>query len=98
LDDLLIAARAMAPILADAEVLERWAGLRPKAVDRDPMVGAHPDHPSLIALTGGFKVSFGLAHRLAEAAVREAADMACCFKLPQTFTLASHIAVVSRKT
>lgn len=98
LDDLLIAARAMAPILADAEVLERWAGLRPKAVDRDPMVGAHPDHLSLIALTGGFKVSFGLAHRLAEAAVREAADMACCFKLPQTFTLASHIAVVSRKT
>ena len=98
LDDLLVAARAMAPILAGAEVVERWAGLRPKAVDRDPMVGAHPDHPSLIALTGGFKVSFGLAHRLAEAAVREAADTACCFKLPQTFTLASHIAVVSRKT
>lgn len=98
LDDLLIAARTMAPVMADAEVVERWAGLRPKAVDRDPMVGAHPDHPSLIALTGGFKVSFGLAHRLAEAAVREAVGMPCGFKLPQTFTLASHIAVVSHKT
>jgi glycine oxidase len=87
----------MAPALAGAEVIERWAGLRPKAVDRDPMVGAHPDHPSLIALTGGFKVSFGLAHRLAEAAVRETVDMPSCFKLPQTFTLASHIAVVSHK-
>ncbi|MGG6896536.1 NAD(P)/FAD-dependent oxidoreductase [Rhizobium sp. BR 315] len=98
LDDLLAAARAMAPVLAGAEVVERWAGLRPKAVDRDPMVGAHPDHPSLIALTGGFKVSFGLAHRLAEAAVCEAANMPGCFKLPQSFTLASHITVVSHKT
>ena len=98
LDDLLAAARTMAPALVGADVIERWAGLRPKAVDRDPMVGAHPDHPSLIALTGGFKVSFGLAHRLAEAAVREAGGMPCCFKLPQTFTLASHITVVSHKT
>lgn len=98
LDDLLAAARTMAPALAEAEVIERWAGLRPKAVDRDPMVGPHPDHPSLIALTGGFKVSFGLAHRLAEAAVRGAVDMPSRFKLPQTFTLASHILVVSHKT
>ncbi|TIX88413.1 FAD-binding oxidoreductase [Rhizobium sp. P44RR-XXIV] len=97
LDDLLAAARSMAPALLGAEVVERWAGLRPKAIDRDPMVGAHPVHPSLIALTGGFKVSFGLAHRLAEAAVCEAVDMPSCFKLPQTFTLASHIAVVSHK-
>ncbi len=98
LDDLLAAARIMAPVLSGVEVMERWAGLRPKAVDRDPMVGAHPDHPSLIALTGGFKVSFGLAHRLAEAAVREAADIPCCFKLPLSFTLASHISVISHKT
>lgn len=98
LDDLLFAARIMAPALAGAEVIERWAGLRPKAVDRDPMVGSHPAHPSLIALTGGFKVSFGLAHRLAEAAVREAANIPCGFKLPPTFTLASHIAAVSHKT
>ncbi|MGY5775810.1 NAD(P)/FAD-dependent oxidoreductase [Rhizobium sp. LEGMi135b] len=98
LDDLLVGARAMAPVLAGAEVVERWAGLRPKAVDRDPMVGAHPDHPSLIALTGGFKVSFGLAHRLAEAAVREAVGAPACFKLPQSFTLASHISVISHKT
>jgi glycine oxidase len=98
LDDLLVAARAMAPLLAGAEVVERWAGLRPKAVDRDPMVGAHPDHPSLIALTGGFKVSFGLAHRLAEAAVREAMEMPPCFGLPHTFSLESHISVISHKT
>lgn len=98
LDALLAAARAMAPVLADAEVVERWAGLRPKAIDRDPMVGAHPDHPRLIALTGGFKVSFGLAHRLAEAAVLEAAEIPCSFKLPQGFALSNHIVAASHKT
>lgn len=97
LDGLLAAARAMAPVLADAEVVERWAGLRPKAIDRDPMVGAHPEHPRLIALTGGFKVSFGLAHRLAEAAVRAAAGAVCPFELPETFALSSHITVASHK-
>ncbi|WFU07853.1 FAD-binding oxidoreductase [Rhizobium sp. CB3090] len=98
LDDLLTAARMMAPALADAEVVERWAGLRPKAIDRDPMVGAHPDHSRLIALTGGFKVSFGLAHRLAEAAVREAMEIPCSFKLPEGFALSHHIMVASHKT
>jgi glycine oxidase len=98
LDDLLAAARTMAPVLAGAEVVERWAGLRPKAIDRDPMVGAHPDHPRLIALTGGFKVSFGLAHRLAEVAVREAAEIPCSFKLPQGFALSNHIVAASHKT
>ncbi|MEF0938554.1 NAD(P)/FAD-dependent oxidoreductase [Rhizobium sp. BR 362] len=98
LDDLLTAARMMAPPLAGAEVVERWAGLRPKAIDRDPMVGAHPDHPRLIALTGGFKVSFGLAHRLAEAAVREAMEIPCSFKLPESFALSNHIMVASHKT
>ncbi len=41
----------------------------PKAIDRDPMIGPHPDCPRILALTGGFKVSFGLAHHLAESVV-----------------------------
>ncbi|HEV7433450.1 MAG TPA: FAD-dependent oxidoreductase, partial [Pseudorhizobium sp.] len=67
LDDLLERARQLVPALRQAEVVERWAGLRPKAIGRDPMVGLHPEYPNLIALTGGFKVSFGIAHRLADA-------------------------------
>ncbi|ARM89497.1 FAD dependent oxidoreductase protein [Rhizobium sp. CIAT894] len=96
LDALIAAARGIVPILRDAPVVERWAGLRPKAIDRDPMIGRHPDHPSLIALTGGFKVSFGLAHRLAEAAVCIAGDADCGFSLPESFAISSHIAVASR--
>jgi glycine oxidase len=98
LDELIDSARRLVPSLAGAEVVERWAGLRPKAIDRDPMVGVHPDHPSLIALTGGFKVSFGLAHRLAEAAVCEAMRILPLIYLPKSFTLISQIDAASRKT
>ncbi|ARO31212.1 FAD dependent oxidoreductase protein [Rhizobium sp. NXC14] len=96
LDALIAAARAIVPALRSAPVIERWAGLRPKAIDRDPMIGRHPIHPRLIALTGGFKVSFGLAHRLAEAAVCMAGDTDCEFSLPESFAISSHIAVASR--
>jgi len=87
--------RVLVPALSNAAVVERWAGLRPKAIDRDPMVGPHPDHPSVIALTGGFKISFGLAHRLAQAALAPLLGRA--FSIPPGFTLMHHIAVASRK-
>ncbi|OWV93140.1 D-amino-acid oxidase [Rhizobium sp. R72] len=96
LDALLEAAGQLVPALRGAPVLERWAGLRPKAIDRDPMIGIHPDHDGLIALTGGFKVSFGVAHRLAAAAVDLAADRRPRFALPDSFLLANHIRVASR--
>lgn len=96
LDALLDAARALVPSLRDAPVIERWAGLRPKAIDRDPMLGRHPEHERLIALTGGFKVSFGLAHRLAQAAVLIAAGDEVPFALPDSFLLSGHIRVASR--
>lgn len=96
LDVLLAGARELVPVLGDAPVLERWAGLRPKAIDRDPMVGAHPSHQSLLALTGGFKVSFGLAHRLAEWVVAGAAGHTPPFELPESFHFSSHVSVASR--
>ena len=94
LDGLVAAARDLVPALAGAPVVERWAGLRPKAIDRDPMVGPHPDRPGVVALTGGFKVSFGLAHVLAHAAVAAAEGQA--MNLPSSFTLESHLAVAGR--
>lgn len=94
LEKLIARARQMAPVLENAAVIERWAGLRPKAIDRDPMVGSHPDHPDIIALTGGFKISFGMAHSLAKVAlsVIDGQEPA----VPSSFLLASHLAVASR--
>ncbi|APO75648.1 FAD dependent oxidoreductase protein [Rhizobium etli 8C-3] len=96
LDALIEAAREMAPVLGDARVVERWAGLRPKAIDRDPMIGPHPIYPKLIALTGGFKVSFGLAHRLAEAAVHMVEGRSPPCDLPESFAFSSHVMAASR--
>ncbi|MFN3831025.1 MAG: NAD(P)/FAD-dependent oxidoreductase [Allorhizobium sp.] len=95
LDALISGARALAPVLKQAEVVERWAGLRPKAIDRDPMVGPHPDHPHIHALTGGFKVSFGIAHLLADAALDVIDGQA--LPLPHSFTLAHHVSVAARR-
>ncbi|UJW74416.1 NAD(P)/FAD-dependent oxidoreductase [Rhizobium sp. SL42] len=93
LDDLLARACQLAPVLGGAEVIERWAGLRPKAVDRDPMVGIHPEAERVVALTGGFKVSFGLAHVLADAALDAVEGKAMA--LPESFSLAHHLRVAA---
>jgi len=69
LDDVIARARDLLPELRDAPVVERWAGVRPKAIGRDPLVGPLPGHANVIAMTGGFKISFGIAHRLAISAL-----------------------------
>ncbi|OLP59461.1 D-amino-acid oxidase [Xaviernesmea oryzae] len=91
LDALIARAVALAPGLAGAPVIERWAGLRPKAIGREPMVGRHPDLPRLFALTGGFKISFGIAHHMAEAVVGEILGRP--MTLPQPFLLATHMSL-----
>ena len=96
LDDLVASARIAVPALLSAPIVERWAGLRPKAIDRDPMVGRHPDHKNILALTGGFKISFGLAHRLAEVAIGLISGHAVETPMPAGFTLSSHIDVASQ--
>lgn len=95
LDALIADARALVPALGRAAVVERWAGLRPKPAGRDPMVGRHPDHPRLVALAGGFKVSFGIAHRLADAALADILGEP--MDLPDSFRFARHLEAISRK-
>jgi glycine oxidase len=93
LEKLLADACAVVPSLARAPVLERWAGLRPKAVGRDPMVGTIPGHPKLVALTGGFKVSFGLAHFLADAALQSVCGYTPV--IPSGFHLQQHVSIAA---
>lgn len=90
LDSLIARARELSPALAGAEVAERWAGLRPKAAGIDPMVGVHPDFPRLTFLGGGFKVSFGIAHRLAQVAL--GAPGSENVALPPSFDIMAHLA------
>ncbi|MDK1490029.1 FAD-binding oxidoreductase [Sinorhizobium sp. 7-81] len=93
LDALIRRAKALAPALRGAQVIERWAGLRPKATGREPMVGRHPDYDNLFVLTGGFKVSFGMARVLARVVVDEMLGRPT-IDLPESFTCAHHIAAL----
>ena len=60
-------ARAIAalPILADAPVLERWAGIRPRAKTKAPILGEWPGKPGHFVANGGFKIGFGMAPKVA---------------------------------
>ncbi|MCV6597959.1 MAG: FAD-binding oxidoreductase, partial [Mangrovicoccus sp.] len=46
-DGLLAKTRAICPALEGAQVLERWAGVRPRARSRAPMLGPHPLHADM---------------------------------------------------
>ena len=59
-------ARAACPALADAAVLDRWAGLRPRSVTRAPMLGPWPGKDAQFIANGGFKIGFGMAPKVAE--------------------------------
>ncbi len=65
LDALIDTARRLCPALRDAPVMERWAGIRPRARSRAPMLGAHPAHPGAFIANGGFKIGFGMAPMVA---------------------------------
>ena len=65
LDRLIDRARAQVPWLREARVVERWAGLRPRAKSRAPMLGAWPGKGGHFIANGGFKIGFGMAPEVA---------------------------------
>jgi glycine oxidase len=93
LDALIDRARRISPALCDAPVLERWAGLRPRAPRPDPMLGPLPGHPHVLAATGGFKTGFGLAPAVGAAIAAKA--MGETPALPPGFTSAEQIETLS---
>lgn len=67
LDDVVARARAAVPALRDAPEIARWAGLRPRARSRAPMLGPHPLRSGVFIANGGFKIGFGMAPAAGEA-------------------------------
>lgn len=69
LDALMERAAALCPALDGATVIGRWAGIRPRGATPDPIVTPLPDAPDVILCTAGYKISFGIAHKMADQAM-----------------------------
>lgn len=95
LEALLAKAVAAVPCLAGAEVADRWAGVRPRAASRAPVLGAWPGRPGHFVANGGFKIGFGMAPKVAEvmaALVLEGKD-----EVPSEFRLETLIQTVTAR-
>lgn len=66
IDALIARARAVCPQLRDAPVIDRWAGARPRARTRAPILGPWPGRPGHYVANGGFKIGFGMAPKVAQ--------------------------------
>lgn len=69
LDEIHARACAILPAFKGAAVLTRWAGVRPRAMSRAPLLGPWPKRPGHFIANGGFKIGFGMAPKCAEVIV-----------------------------
>lgn len=65
IDALIERARTLCPALRNAPVIDRWAGVRPRAASRAPLLGPWPGRPGHFVANGGFKIGFGMAPAIA---------------------------------
>ncbi|MEN0000570.1 MAG: FAD-dependent oxidoreductase [Pseudomonadota bacterium] len=89
LDAIIEDARRICPHLRHADVIERWADVRPKAGKPDPMLGPLPGQDNIIVATGGFKISFAIAHLMGQAAVNMATGQPA--PVPEAFLPATRL-------
>ena len=66
LDDVLTHVFEIMPVLRGTRVIERWAGVRPRARSRAPLLGPWPGRPGHYVANGGFKIGFGVAPKVAQ--------------------------------
>ncbi len=89
LDDILRRAQQAVPALQGVEVIERWAGVRPRAKSRAPMLGAWPGRSKHFIANGGFKIGFGMAPKVAEVMAKLMLDQIDA--IPKGFTVADSL-------
>lgn len=88
-DELVERAVEQVPILHGAAIAGRWAGVRPRARSRAPMLGCWPGRPGHFIANGGFKIGFGMAPKVAEVMadlVLEGRDV-----IPEAFGVAANL-------
>lgn len=66
LSELHARAVGLCPALEGAPVVRRWAGVRPRARSRAPMLGRWPGRDGHFIANGGFKIGFGISPKVGE--------------------------------
>ena len=89
LDDVIARAIHICPQLATAEIVDRWAGFRPKAKRRDPMLGPIPGFERVYAVLGAFKIGLGLIPKVGE--IRANVAEGKTVDLPDSFSVTHHL-------
>jgi glycine/D-amino acid oxidase-like deaminating enzyme len=89
LDEILAKARMIFPTLGKAPVIKRWAGLRPKARRRHPMLGPVTGLNGVFSAMGAYTIGFGIAHSVGEVLADFAGGGS--FDLPKNFTVDWHM-------
>ncbi|GLQ17364.1 oxidoreductase [Maritalea porphyrae] len=90
LEDVIAKARMICPVIKDAPVAERWANLRMQPIGRDPLLGRLPDHDGVHIATGGFKIGFGIAHRMAQAVLAPITG-STPIEIPESFRIENRV-------
>jgi len=89
LEEVINKARTICPAIGDAPVIQRWAGLRPKARRRDPMLGPMPGLNGVFTAMGAFKIGLGIAPIVGDILARFAIGETV--ELPKSFTFSHHM-------
>lgn len=84
-------AMQLCPRLQEAELVEYWAGVRPRSFAGDPIVGRLAKDRNIFILSGGFKISFGIAHRLARGLVQRITGGSDPLALPRSYEVGYHL-------
>ncbi|MEL6478833.1 MAG: FAD-dependent oxidoreductase [Pseudomonadota bacterium] len=85
LDNVIEKAHAFCPPLAGAQVIARWAGVRPKGPRPEPVIGPLPGRPGIWIASGGYKIGLGIAHHAARALIGAITENAKEPALPEIF-------------
>lgn len=90
-------AMALCPAIRQAPIIQEWANVRPKSYKRDPVIGRYPALKDTWLFTGGFKISFGIAHWAAKALMDQITKDTAKIMLPETLTSEYHFAQAQLK-
>ncbi|MEM1278069.1 MAG: FAD-dependent oxidoreductase [Pseudomonadota bacterium] len=85
LEDVISRARTLCPSLANAPVIERWSGIRPKPPGREPTIGRVPGTHRLYLASGGYKIGLGIGHRVGEVIASDLAGSPSACPFPDDF-------------